>query len=122
MCNLSHTICAMEMNDTLYRCKLDYIFQCTYKSLYSTLCKASQSDWSLVISRKLLTFLRAISDIPYQGDFPLNGPRVGQVIIALDGLIGLVELPGDGSVGEQDDRTWDQGTQDGQSHNERRAI
>lgn len=51
----------------------------------------------------------AISDIPYQGDFPLNSPRVGQVIIALDGLIGLVELPDDASVGEQDDRTWDQG-------------
>ncbi len=122
MRNLSYTICAMEMNDTLYRCKLDFIFQWSYKSLYSRLCKASQSDWNLAISRKLLTFVCAISDIPYQGDFPLNSPRVGQVIITLDGLIDLVEFPGDASVGEQDDRAWDQGTQDGQSHYERRAI
>lgn len=73
---------------------------CTVHPSARKLCKAGQSDWSLAISRKLLTFLCAISDIPYQGDFPLNGPRVGQVIIALDGLIGLVELPGDASVGE----------------------
>lgn len=64
----------------------------------------------------------AILDGSYQGDFSLNGPRVGQVIIALDGLINLVELPGDASVGEQDDSTWDQGAQDGQRHNERRAV
>lgn len=52
----------------------------------------------------------------YQGDFPLNVSTLE--VLALDGLVRPVQLPGDAKVGAEDDGAGQKGAERGQSHDE----
>lgn len=68
----------------------------------------------------LIGFEMEVKVITYKSDSPLN---VGVLeVAAADGLVRLVQLPGDAKVSEEDEQTGQEGAEHGQSQDESGVV